>query len=69
MNKRFKYDLAQQFRERCICMSAWADKYKVSRVLLMQISAGKRVGKRKSQTRDIMQLLKQEGFILPEKAA
>jgi hypothetical protein len=69
MNKRFKYDLAQQFREKCICMSAWADKHKISRELLMQISAGKRVGKRKSQTRDIMQLLKREGFTLPDKAA
>lgn len=69
MNKRFKHNLSRQFRDRCICMSAWAQKHQVSRELLAQISAGKRVGKRKGQTKEIIELLEKEGFVVQTKKA
>ena len=70
MKKYYQYPLSKQFRERGINMSAWAEKHNISCALLRQLVAEKRVGKRRSQTRYIMQLLKQEGFTLSfDKAA
>jgi hypothetical protein len=67
--EKYKYSLSRQFNERCLNMSAWAKKHGISRALLTQIAAGVRVGKRKGKTREIIELLKQDGFVVETQKA
>lgn len=68
MSNYFQHPLSKQFRERCINMTAWAEKNGISKELLSQISAGKLKGKRKGLTKDIIEKLKLDGFTLEEVA-
>ena len=62
--KYFQHSLSKQFNDRCINMSAWARKRGFSQVILAQISAGERKGKRKGDTQNIIVALIKDGFKL-----
>ncbi|MFV0481754.1 MAG: hypothetical protein ACK5LP_07190 [Campylobacteraceae bacterium] len=64
--KYFQHSLSKQFRERCMSMSAWAEKNNINRSLLTMIANGSLKGKRKGQTQNIIKKLKEEGFELEE---
>lgn len=68
MSKYFQHPLSKQFREKCINMTAWAEKHCISKELLSQIASGKLKGKRKGLTKDIIEKLKSDGFILEDVA-
>lgn len=69
MKKYFQHPLSKQFRERCINMTAWAEKNGISKSLLSQISAGSVKGKRKGLSKEIIEKLKADGFTLDEDVA
>jgi|GEM_PF-3906872 len=69
MSKYFKHPLSKQFREKCINMTAWAEKNGISKSLLSQISAGSVKGKRKGLSKEIIEKLKADGFTLDEDVA
>lgn len=69
MSKYFQHPLSKQFREKCINMTAWAEKNGISKSLLSQISAGSLKGKRKGLTKEIIEKLKSDGFTLNEDIA
>lgn len=69
MSNYFQHPLSKQFRERCINMTAWAEKNGISKSLLSQISAGNLKGKRKGFTKEIIKKLKSDGFTLDEDVA
>lgn len=68
MSKYFQHSLSKQFRDKCINMTAWAQKNGVSKELLSQISAGKLKGKRNGLTKQIIEKLKSEGFTIEDVA-
>lgn len=69
MSRYFQHPLSKQFRERCINMTAWAEKNGISKSLLSQISAGSVKGKRKGLSKEIIEKLKADGFRLDEDVA
>lgn len=69
MSKYFQHPLSKQFREKCINMTAWAEKNGISKSLLSQISAGSLKGKRKGLTKEIIEKLKSDGFTFNEDIA
>lgn len=62
MGRYFQHPLSKQFRDKCINMTAWAEKNGISKSLLSQISAGSVKGKRKGLSQEIIAKLKAEGF-------
>lgn len=68
MSKYFKHPLSKQFREKCINMTAWAEKNGFSKELLAQISAGKVKGKRNGHSKEIIEKLRADGFTLEDVA-
>lgn len=68
MSKYFQHSLSKQFRDKCINMAAWAEKNECSRSLLTHIASGNLKGKRKGLTKDIIEKLKSDGFILEDVA-
>lgn len=68
MSKYFQHPLSKQFREKCINMTAWAQKNGVSKELLAQISAGKVKGKRNGLSKEIIEKLRADGFTLEDVA-
>lgn len=67
-NKKFQHPLSKQFRDKCINMTAWAEKNNVSKSLLTKIAAGTLQGKRNGLTKKIIEKLKSEGFIIEDVA-
>lgn len=68
MSKYFQHSLSKQFRDKCMSMSAWADKHDISRSLLTHIAKGNLKGIRRGKTQEIIKLLIAEGFELEEVA-
>jgi len=68
MANYFQHPLSKQFREKCINMTAWAEKNGISKELLSQIASGKLKGKRNGLTKQIIEKLKEEGFTLEDVA-
>ncbi|WP_041963426.1 hypothetical protein [Sulfurospirillum cavolei] len=68
MKKYFQHPLSKQFRDRCMNMTAWAEKNGISKELLSQISAGRVKGKRNGLTKQIIEKLKNEGFTFEDVA-
>lgn len=66
MKKYFQHSLSKQFREKCINMTAWAEKHGVSKELLAQISSGKVKGKRNGLSKKIIEMLKEDGFTISD---
>lgn len=67
-NKKFQHSLSKQFRDKCINMTAWAEKNNISKSLLTKIAAGTLHGKRNGLTKQIIEKLKEEGFTLEDVA-
>lgn len=68
MKKYFQHPLSKQFRDKCINMTAWAEKNGCSRSLITHIASGNLKGKRKGLTKDIVEKLKADGFTLEDVA-
>ncbi len=68
MANYFQHPLSKQFREKCINMTAWAEKNGFSKELLAQIAAGKVKGKRNGLAKQIIEKLKADGFTLEDVA-
>lgn len=69
MKKYFQHPLSKQFRDRCMNMTAWAEKNGISKELLSQISAGRVKGKRNGLSKQIIEKLKEDGFTIVEDVA
>lgn len=68
MSKYFQHPLSKQFREKCINMTAWAEKNGISKELLSQISSGKVKGKRNGLAKQTIEKLKAQGFTFEDVA-